>query len=599
MREEIIEIKQTFDNISKYFWRHKEYVNRLNVFPVPDGDTGLNIALTIQGALANIPGDVPDSMSAGRYLKLISDNMLLNSRGCSGVILSLFFEGVAEVLENNDFSRENILKAIEKGCANAYKGTDNPREGTMLTLMTELKKKYSEIMPDRENPLEIIIDCIPHLKDVLARTPDMLPVLKQAGVVDSGGAGFLILLEGLEREFSSKKIPEMLSVASVLNINRVVKNLLVKRSSEKRLSTTGTLVQNLGVNDISNARLHSIVHNVQQYLKSRTHNHSFNNRLSTRESIIKDTEEFESSWNPDIRYRYCTELTIRSDNSIDNDALKEKIKNYGDSLIISGKENTYKIHIHTNKPDSVIKDSSLFGEIIFRKVDDMKKQHRNFISNDSIEYDKEQSIFCIVSGEGFKKILESLGADYVYDYGKRKPSVKKLIDLLNSLKSKNIIAAPDDGDILMSLKYAASLCKANVMIVESKSAISLVSLLMGKTNEISKTNFLFKDRINSIRHFMVSRAARDSSMDGVDIRKGDFFVIHDGKIILAGRELKEVTAEAINKLLNGETIITMYKGLPVNGSNNLAAGLKNRFPGLEFEEYYGGQTQYHYYVTLE
>lgn len=599
MQNELAEIKQAFDNISKYFWRHKEYVNRLNVFPVPDGDTGLNIALTIQGALTNIHGNLPDNISPGEYLKFISDNMLLNSRGCSGVILSLFLEGMTEVIGNNDFSKENILKAIENGCLAAYHGTDNPTEGTMLTLMSEFKKKFSEIMPSKENPIEIIIDCIPHLKDVLDKTPDMLPVLKQAGVVDSGGAGFLILLEGLEREYNSKKIPEILPLSTILNINRAVKNLLIKRSSGVKNSTTSTLIQNLGVNNISNARLYNIVHNVQQYLKSRYNYHNLNNKSSSRESIIKDTENFESSWNPDIRYRYCTELTISSDKNIDNQALKEQIKNYGDSLIISGKGNTYKIHIHTNKPDSVIKDSSLFGNIIFRKVDDMRKQHRNFISNDSIKYEKEQSVFCIVSGEGFKKILESLGADYVYDYGKRKPSVKKLVNLLNSLKSKNIIAAPDDGDILMSLKYAASLCKANVLIVESKSTISLISLLMGKTNEINKANFLFKDRINNITHCMISRAARESLMDGITIKKRDFFVICEGKIIISGRELEEVMEKAINKLLRNENIITLYKGLPVKGNNNLVAGLKNKFPGLEFEEYYGGQTQYHYYITLE
>ena len=596
MRREISEIKQLFDNISEYFWRHKEYVNRLNVFPVPDGDTGLNIALTIQGALSNIPGNLPDTILAGEYLKLISDNMLLNSRGCSGVILSLFFEGITEVLENNDFSRENILKAIEKGCITAYKGTDNPREGTMLTLMSELKKKYSEIMTIKENPLELIIDCIPHLKETLDKTPDMLPILKQAGVVDSGGAGFLILLEGLEREFNSRKIPETLPLSVALKINSVLKDLLVKRYLRKKRSDTGTLVQNLGAGNITNARLHNIVHNVQQYLKNRTHNH--NNKYQAREALIKDTKEFESSWNPDIRYRYCTELTVSSDKNIDSQALKEQIINYGDSLIISGRGNTYKIHIHTNKPDSVIKDISLFGNIISRKVDDMKKQHRNFISFDSIEYENEQSVFCIVSGEGFKKILQNLGADYVYDYGKRKPSVKKLVDLLNSLKSKNVIAAPDDRDILMTLKYAASLCKANVFIVESKDAISLISLLMGKTNKINNTNFLSRDRINNIKHFMISKAAKESSIDDIPIKKGDFFVICDNKIILTGRELKDVATKAINKLLNDESIITVYNGLHVKG-NKLAAGLKNKFPGLEFEEYYGGQTQYLYYLTLE
>ncbi|MDD5582298.1 MAG: DAK2 domain-containing protein [Candidatus Marinimicrobia bacterium] len=596
MREDIQEIKTTFEHISKYIWRHKEYVNRLNVFPVPDGDTGLNMALTIQGGLADFSESLLETLTPGEFLKLISDNMLMNSRGCSGVILALFFQGFIEVLSNNDFSKENIYRALERGCKRAYEGTDNPKEGTILTLMTELKNEYSRLMKEKDHPIDIIVSCIPYLRKVLDKTPEMLPVLKQAGVVDSGGAGFIILLEGLEREFNLRRVPDMLPISTVLNINKTLKNFLERRRHSKFYSrTVKTLLQNFNTDNISNPKLNNLIHRFQIYLRTRTKN----NQHQSRDFLIQEIKDIESSWNPEIKYKYCTELTLQAEKAITRDGIKEKIQGYGDSLIILEKDKTFKIHIHTNKPDAVIKDISSYGEIVFKKIDDMKKQHRNFISEDSIEYEREQSIFCIVSGSGFKEILEGLGADFVYDYGKKKPSVNKLVTLLNNLKSKNIIAAPDDGDILMALKYAASYCKANVFIVESKSAISLISLLMGRTIEMDAKDFSFTNQINRIRYCAVSRAVRTTTLDDVSINKKDYFVIYNGKVILSGKDQRKVVLDAIKKLLRDETLITFYKGLPVKNHTSLVKDIKQHFPHLEFEEYYGGQHQYHYYITFE
>jgi DAK2 domain fusion protein YloV len=588
------EIKRALENVLKYFWKYKEYVNRLNVFPVPDGNTGLNIALTIQGALANTTNTNLDSLLPGEYLKMFSENMLLNSRGCSGVILSLFVQGFTEITANNDFSKENVLKALENGTKRAYEGTENPKEGTMLTMMRELKEKYSQIMVLKDNPMEIVIDCIPYLREVLDKTPDMLPVLKQAGVVDSGATGFIILLEGLEKEYTTRRELKALPVSSILNINNTIKKLVIKNSSRRKESKTLTLIQHLGLNKTENYKLFHIVHNAQIYLKNHSHNH-----ISTEKSLINDINDIESSWNPEIKFRYCTELAIKRENHMPIEELKQEIKGMGDSFIFLENGDTCKIHIHTNKPDTVIKEASQYGEVIFTKVDDMKKQHQNLISEDTIEYEKEQSIFCIVSGEGFKNILENLGADFVYNYGSKKPSVNQLVGLMNNLKAKNIIAAPDDGDILMSLKYAASLCKANVLVVESKNVISIISMLMGRTNELNANNFSFTERLHNIKYCMISKASRNTTLDGVDIKKNDFFTIHDGKVILAGKNLLEVAKKSINKLLKDESLITFYTGQPAKKYNKIIPELKATFSNLEFEEYYGGQLQYFYYITFE
>ncbi|HNT41040.1 MAG TPA: DAK2 domain-containing protein, partial [Tenuifilaceae bacterium] len=194
------EINKRIENIHRYLNSHKEYLNRLNVFPVPDGDTGLNLTLTFQGAMASMQGMENESMLPGEYLKNFTEQMLLNSRGCSGVIFSLFAQGVAQVLENNDFSNENLHRAIANGFKNAWDGTENPREGTMLTLMREFRDIFGKYIQEEKNAAMVISKSIPYLMEVLDRTPEMLPVLKQAGVVDSGGAGFIIILQGIDRE---------------------------------------------------------------------------------------------------------------------------------------------------------------------------------------------------------------------------------------------------------------------------------------------------------------------------------------------------------------------------------------------------------------
>jgi dihydroxyacetone kinase-like predicted kinase len=597
-QKETLEIKKTLENIYKFLWRHKEYINRLNVFPVPDGDTGLNMTLTIQGALADLPDYSDNSISPGEYLKVFAENMLLNSRGCSGVILSLYCQGIAQVLVNSDFSAGNVFKALEKGYLNAYEGTQDPQEGTILTLMFELKEKYGQVMLDEENPVVILINCIPHLREVLKKTPEMLPALKQAGVVDAGGAGFIIILEGIEREINFKQSTSNVApVSIILNTTKTIRKIIQSSSSNIKYSHLGTLLLNVSDEKINNTKLRNIINDFQHHSGNILNK---SKKKLSKEAILKDLKEMESSWNPQIKYRYCTEFVLKSNKISSQDEMKQLIGGYGDSMIVLNSNDTYKVHIHTNKPDSVFSDVSKYGELVFTKVDDMKKQHRNFISHDTIEYERERSIFCIISGEGFKRILEDLGANDIFCYGKKKPSVEQLVKAINQLKTKNIIAAPDDKDILMSLKYAASLSKSNVHIVESKSVISLISMLMGASNDININNMSFINKLNDIRYCGISRAIRETAAENNTIvKKKDFFTMYDGKIIHSGKDIKEVVVKSIEKLAQKENLVTLYKGIPAKRHNNLLPELKKIFRDLEFEEYYGGQYQFYYYLTFE
>lgn len=592
------EIKGIIENVYKYIHRRKEYINGLNVFPVPDGDTGLNMTLTMQGALANMPEYDGKIISNGEYLRDFTAQMLMNSRGCSGVILALYCYGLSEVIVNGDLSPANVHKALENGYQKAYEGIDNPKEGTILTLMREFKEKFGELMAEEENSFVIIKKCIPYLKSVLDKTPDMLPVLKQAGVVDSGGAGFLIILEGLEREINFKQSNGgEVRASTILNAIKNIRKQIQSSTSNIKNNHLGGLHINGGLEKINNIKLRDIISDFQHYSGNMLNQ---SKKKLLKEAWLNDLKEIESTWDPHIQYRYCTECVVKSDKISSQDQIRELIGGFGDSVIVLHSSDTYKVHIHTNKPDAVFTDVAKYGELVFTKVDDMKKQHRNFISHDTIEYERESSIFCIVSGLGFKKILEELGADHVFCYGKKKPSVEQLVKAINQLKAKNVIAAADDQDILMSLKYAASLCKSNVQIVESKSVISLISMLMAASNDLNVNNMSFISKLNDIRYCGISRAVRETkAADGTIVKKGDFFTIYDHNIICSGKHIKEVAVQSIEKLAQNENLVTLYKGIPAKKDNSLLPELRSLFPDKEFEEYYGGQYQYHYYITFE
>lgn len=594
-------INEIIDNIYHYLCKHKEYLNGLNVFPVPDGDTGLNMVLTLQGAIGQMKKNKKNYTHSGEYLEDFAGQMLLNSRGCSGVILSLFAQGFTQITANNDFSKENIYRAIENGYINAYEGTENPHEGTMLTLMRAFKEKYAELMHMHDNPLTIIQQTIPYLKKVLDQTPDMLPVLKQAGVVDSGGAGFVVMLEGFNKELSFY-IDGGIPIQKLLKTGRSIQKLLKKRISELHKNQTTSSVLNFDISKIQNRRLAEVFQNAKILLSNLHLNHNGNGKTINREKIIGDLREIDNSWNPEIKEKFCTEFVLETNQIVNKDDLKAKITHYGDSLIIVNSNEKYKVHIHTNKPNDLFEAVSKYGTLLFTKVDDMKKQHHNFISDDVVNYERDKSVFCIVSGNGFADILKNLGADDIFCYGKNKPSVNQLVKKLNDLKAKNIMAAADDNDILMALKYAASLCKSYVYIVESDNPISLINILMSisKDYDIHTTFETAMNNLENIQFCGIAQSSREVlAEDGSAVHKGDFFAVYRKKIVLANPSKEKLLTDVIGKIAANNSLVTLYKGAKVRNDERLINQLEEKFPQLEFEEYYGGQLNYLYYITFD
>lgn len=576
----------------------KNAINNLNVFPVPDGDTGLNMYLTLQSPLNDLKKHNLKKLSVIQYIQIFANSTILNSRGCSGVILALFIKGIAEKLQtiknSNDILNSNVASALKNAYKLAYRETTNPEDGTILTMMKVFSDSFSNLSSDDKDPIEIIKTILPILEDTLSKTPEMLPILKKAGVVDSGALGFLIILKGMfiGMEFNGTIIKPLANISNILMINRYIKSILLKNKHRKKSNIIKTILMSFPTKNINNLSLANILKQANNLLQK--------DDKSIKQNIIQKSNALSESWNPELSYKYCTEFILYSE-TLDKETLYNYLKNYGDSIIIINTENCFKIHIHTNKPKIILKKCSSYGQISSTKIDDMKKQHHNLISEDKAYYDKDKAMLIIVNGDGFAKILTGLGATDILNYNKTKPSVNHIQNALLKTRAKNVIIACDDEDILPSIKSAITFAKNNVELIETKDIIQIISMMYSYSNTIDIINnaILMRSNRNNIKYCKIARATRDFEENDFFVNKGDYFTIYKNKIILSETKIINAIIQSINKIKQNESLITLYKGKIKIIDNNFLSILKSKFNGIEFEKYYGGQRKYNYYITFE
>ncbi|MCK4339001.1 MAG: DAK2 domain-containing protein [Candidatus Cloacimonetes bacterium] len=577
----------------------KNAINNLNVFPVPDGDTGLNMTLTLQGALNSLKNYNLEVLGIQDYLKHFANGLMLNSRGCSGVILALFTKGVVDTLqsvsESDEISNSNVSYALKNGYILAYKETTNPCEGTILTMMKVFSEYFAELAKNNKYPVEIIKNIIPVLEETLDKTPEMLPILKKAGVVDSGAMGFLILIKGMVigLEYNGILIKSLLNIATILAINKYIRSIVAKKKHRKKTNLIKTIISNLPPKNINNISLAYIIKQFNALIQKESSN-------TSAEIIIQKSEDLSNSWNPDLPYRYCTEFILNS-KKINTDFLQTKFENFGDSIIILQSGNCFKVHIHTNKPKSILKLCSNYGEISSTKIDDMKKQHRNLISEDKAFYEKDKAVLLIVNGDGFAEILKGLEATDILLYGKNKPSVNHIQNALLKTRAKNIIVAADDKDILAGIKSAITLCKSNIELIESKDIVQIISMMYNYSSisDVMNNAQLMRKNLNNIKYCKIAKATRDFKEDDLFINKGDYFTLYQNKILLANTKILEVVIQSISKIKNNESLVTLYNGKMRQNDNRILSILKSKFNNIDIEKYYGGQLRYNYYITFE
>ena len=580
--------------------REKNTINDLNVFPVPDGDTGLNMTLTIQTAINSLKKKDIETLSIREYLMHFANGMILNSRGCSGVILALFCKGIAESIKQSDhlnnISNSELSTAFRLGYELAYKETPSPREGTMLTMMKVFADYFEKFTSEKKsNPLNIIKKITPILEKTLEKTPEMLPILKKAGVVDSGAMGFLILIKGvaLELEYNHSIIKPLMTTANILLISKYVRSFVTHKKSGKRNKLFKTIILNYQPKNITNFTLSNIIKMFNNLVQKK-------DNIKIAKAIIQKSEDLVESWSSNIQYRYCTEFIMET-NHIYKQNLKSQLNNWGDSLIIIESEDIYKIHIHTNRPKPLLKLCETWGKITFTKVDDMKKQHHNLISQDKAYYDKDNAVLLIVNGEGFAKILKGLGVTDILIYKKVKPSVNQIQNAIIKTRAKNVIVAADDADILPGLKSAITLSKSNIELIETNSIIQLISMMYNYSDslDVMQNANIMIDNLDNVKFCKIARATRSFNEDLIFMEKGDFFTIYNNKIILSSKNIQDILIQSINKLKGEESLISLYCAEMGKNKSEILYLMQSTFRNISFETYYGGQNKFNYYITFE
>lgn len=537
--------------------KNKEYINELNVFPVPDGDTGTNMTLTILSAKREVEA-VSDSDMSG-IARAMSTGSLRGARGNSGVILSQLLRGFSKkIADEKELDVHVIADAFQKAVETAYKAVMKPKEGTILTVAKGVATKARECADADVSLEQFCEDVIAHGNEVLDRTPEMLPVLKEAGVVDSGGKGLMVVLQGAVDALTGKVVVDETMTAPV------VKKTVAGASS----------------NDISTADI------------------KFG---YCTEFIINLEKPFDED---------------------EEDKLKAYLESIGDSIVCVAFDGIVKIHVHTNHPGQAFEKGLTYGYLSNMKIDNMRLEHneRLMTSADKEEAEKQEEIrrkkqekpskecgFIAVSmGDGLKDLFVELGVDYVIEGGQTmNPSTEDMLNAIDRVNAKNVFIFPNNKNVVLAANQAADLCEdKNIIVMATANAPQGISAMIAYDSTISlednKTNML--EAIENVKSGQVTYAVRDTSIDGKTIKQGDIMGLSDKGLLAVGSDIADVAFDVISECYDEDKeIISIYYGSDVTkeDAEKLSERVSEEFPDCDVSLYFGGQPIYYYIVSVE
>ncbi len=563
----------------------KEWINELNVFPVPDGDTGTNMTMTIMSAAKEVSA-LNDSASMEAICKAISSGSLRGARGNSGVILSQLLRGFTKVVKTNDEVNVQILaEAFDKAVETAYKAVMKPKEGTILTVAKGASEKAHELAVEGTEDIEFFCaEVIKYAEEVLSKTPDMLPVLKQAGVVDSGGQGLVQVLKGAFDGYLGKEID-----------------------------------------------------------------------LSINEESATPVTKNEVQEEADIKFGYCTEFIVLLSKPLN---VKQEIdfKNFlesiGDSIVMVADDEICKVHVHSNDPGLAIQRALMYGQLSNMKIDNMRMEHREklfhenndgswaeikteingaaeltptYLPGDDIplgdkvemideavsnEPRKEIGFVTVCAGSGLADIFRGLGVDYVIEGGQTmNPSTADILDAVAKVNADTVIVLPNNKNIILAANQAAIMCEdgdedKKIVVVPSKTVPQGITAIINYVPDVPVEDNVaaMTDAISTVNTGEVTYAVRDTVIDDVQIRQGDYMGIGDSGILSVGSGIEDVAFEMLSKMMNEDLeLISVYYGEDVEEKD--AEALKERiskeYPGCDVELQFGGQPIYYYILSAE
>lgn len=538
----------------------KEYINELNVFPVPDGDTGTNMTMTIMSAYKELSNlDNPDMKAV---CKAISSGSLRGARGNSGVILSQLIRGFTKVSQDYKELDVSILAdAIELSVATAYKAVMKPKEGTILTVATGAKEKALELKKAGVKDIgDFINQVIDYADEVLLKTPDMLPVLKQAGVVDSGGQGLMEVLHGARDAYFGKELKA---------------DFVPVRTNKEKVSASG--MENLSTSEIKFGYCTEFIIML---------NKNFN---------IKQEMDF-----------------------------KDFLESIGDSIVVVADDEIVKVHVHTNDPGLAIQRALKFGMLSNMKIDNMRLEHQEKVikasedpngfasAGDSAkeevksEPEKEFGFIAVSVGNGLDEVFKSLGVDYIISGGQTmNPSTEDMLNAIDKVNAKHIFILPNNKNIVMAANQAKDLTEdKDIIVIPTKTVPQGITAMVNFMPDLSseENEKLMCDGASSVKTGQVTYAVRDTEIDDKVIQKDDYMGIGDKGILAVGRDRDSVTLDMVKEMVDDDSAcISIYYGEDVdeNEAEALRAKLEEEYEDLEVGAQSGGQPIYYYVISVE
>ena len=560
----------------------KEWINELNVFPVPDGDTGTNMTMTIMAAAREVSA-LGENVTMETLCKAISSGSLRGARGNSGVILSQLFRGFTRgIKEEEQITIPVLADAFEKAVETAYKAVMKPKEGTILTVAKGGAVKARELADNGADDLESFLGAvIEHARFVLGQTPEMLPVLKQAGVVDSGGQGLVEVLSGAYDAFLGKEI------------------------------------------DLS-----------------------MNDQVQSRPTKAVSSESMNAQAEADIKFGYCTEFIIllnRTFNIKQEMDFKAYLESIGDSIVCVADDDVVKVHVHTNDPGLAIQKALKYGALSNMKIDNMRLEHQEKLfkmsekaaeqqnsqsdakaqaesnetaANDTLAEGKAQTkteeppkpvgFIAVSIGEGVNEIFKSLGVDHIIEGGQTmNPSTADILDAVDQVNAQTIFVLPNNKNIILAANQAAELTTdKNLLVIPSKTIPQGITAVINYVPELSvdENEETMLQEIGNVKTGQVTYAVRDTMIDDKEIKQGDYMGIGDKGILSVGQDMLYVTEEMVSEMVDEDAeLISIYYGADVSEeeAEKLRDDIEAAYPSCDVELQFGGQPIYYYVISVE
>ncbi|MEE0927642.1 MAG: DAK2 domain-containing protein [Acutalibacteraceae bacterium] len=541
---------------------NKKAVDDLNVFPVPDGDTGTNMSMSIGNAareLARLEGE-----TVGEVSKVAASALLRGARGNSGVITSLLFRGFSKGFKGQDeITPENLSAAFKAGVEAAYKAVMKPTEGTILTVARIASEYVDTAVEEGKDALEVFEAAIAGAKDALAQTPEMLPVLKKAGVVDAGGQGFVCILEGMYSVFKDGIIIESKSVAEAP----------AEEESE-----------------------------------------------SAARNAAGELEDF------DINFPYCTEFIVNRDENCDKQPseLRSYLESIGDCVVVVEDDEIIKVHVHTDHPGNAIEKALTFGALVKLKIENMQDQHERAKHDTknrskkpaqnaertetikSVAPEKPVGFVSVAAGEGLAALFTDLGADVVVSGGQTmNPSTDDILRAVEATPAETVFVFPNNKNIIMAAEQAIPLATRNVIVIHTRTIPQGVTAMLNYDPDASENDnaIAMGNAINNVSTGQITFAARDSDFDGKKIKQGELLALDNGKIVFTDTDLENCLVRLSKQLIKRDSeFMTVFYGEGVTDEQAEAFNevLNEKFAGkVEITFVNGGQPVYYFIISVE